>query len=277
MKKEELTAYIEQPEMLRGEVIHEVENLVEQYPYFSLVQSLLAICYQNTGDERCEEQMKKAACLIASRNRLRMFAMMARRRREKEDGTDDLPDECTVKDSFFTMIESSDATGMKSDGAVIPEKMFIIPEIDLSGSPEELSAELALLDEKKKSLDELKDIIASRLKAMERERLDKEHGIEKPAEKMSRKELIDKFISENPSITRPKAEFYNPISVAQNSIVDQGNIVSETLAEIYLKQGYFEKAISIYEKLCLKYPKKSSYFAAQIEEIKASQISQTNK
>ena len=277
MKKEELTAYIEQPEMLRGEVIHEVENLVEQYPYFSLVQSLLAIGYQNTGDERCEEQMKKAACLIASRNRLRMFAMMARRRREKEDGTDDLPDECTVKDSFFTMIESSDATGMKSDGAVIPEKMFIIPEIDLSGSPEELSAELALLDEKKKSLDELKDIIASRLKAMERERLDKEHGIEKPAEKMSRKELIDKFISENPSITRPKAEFYNPISVAQNSIVDQGNIVSETLAEIYLKQGYFEKAISIYEKLCLKYPKKSSYFAAQIEEIKASQISQTNK
>jgi hypothetical protein len=85
---------------------------------------------------------------------------------------------------------------------------------------------------------------------------------------LSRKELIDKFILENPSISRPKAEFYNPISVAQNSIIDQENIVSETLAKIYEKQGYIDKAISIYEKLSLKYPEKSRYFAAQIEELK---------
>ena len=145
-----------------------------------------------------------------------------------------------------------------------------IPEIDLSGSHEELSAEMALLEEKRKSLDELKAIIANRLKEIEAEKQRKE--TEKPAaKKLSRKELIDKFITENPSISRPKAEFYNPISVAQNSIIDQENIVSETLAKIYEKQGYIEKAISIYEKLGLKYPKKSSYFAAQIERLQESQ------
>ena len=37
---------------------------------------------------------------------------------------------------------------------------------------------------------------------------------------------------------------------------------------IYEKQGYFEKAISIYEKLKLKYPEKSIIFAAQINALK---------
>ena len=153
---------------------------------------------------------------------------------------------------------------------IIREKVFIIPEIDLSGSHEELSAEMALLDEKRKSLDELKAIIAARLKELEQEKQRKEQNEAEP-KKLSRKELIDKFILENPSITRPKAEFYNPISVAQNSIIDQENIVSETLAKIYEKQGYFDKAISIYQKLGLKYPEKSRYFAAQIERVEESQ------
>ena len=126
---------------------------------------------------------------------------------------------------------------------------------------------MALLEEKRKSLDELKAIIANRLKEIEDEKHRKESEQPKP-KKLSRKELIDKFILENPSISRPKAEFYNPISVAQNSIIDQENIVSETLAKIYEKQGYIDKAISIYEKLSLKYPEKSRYFAAQIEELK---------
>jgi len=128
------------------------------------------------------------------------------------------------------------------------------------------------LDEKRKSLDELKAIIANRLKELEAEKQRKETEQSKP-KKLSRKELIDKFILENPSISRPKAEFYNPISVAQNSIIDQENIVSETLAKIYEKQGYIEKAISIYEKLGLKYPKKSRYFAAQIERLQESKES----
>ena len=269
MDSKQLTGYMTKPERMRGEAVQEIKQLVTDYPYFAIGHALLAIAYQNNNDDRYESQLRRAAAIMPNRDKLRLFSMIARHRWESEPEITALPDEMPTPENVFTNIEAIDSKEEQSSG-IIREKVFIIPEITLSGSHEELSAEMALLEEKRKSLDELKAIIANRLKEIEEEKHRKE--TEQPkAKKLSRKELIDKFILENPSITRPKAEFYNPISVAQNSIIDQGNIVSETLAKIYEKQGYVEKAISIYEKLGLKYPEKSRYFAAQIERLKESQ------
>ena len=44
-------------------------------------------------------------------------------------------------------------------------------------------------------------------------------------------------------------------------------ICTETLAGIYLEQGYTQEAIDIYSQLSLRYPEKSVYFAALIDEI----------
>ncbi len=80
--------------------------------------------------------------------------------------------------------------------------------------------------------------------------------------------ILDKFMRENPSISRPKTEFFNPASVAKTSAEEKDEIVSETLARIYLKQGLIKKSILTYEKLCLIYPHKNAYFAALINKIK---------
>ena len=45
------------------------------------------------------------------------------------------------------------------------------------------------------------------------------------------------------------------------------NFYTETLAGIYLEQGYSQEAIDIYSQLILRYPEKSVYFAALIDEI----------
>ena len=269
MDGKQLIGYTTRPELLKGDAVNEVEQLVADHPYFAIGHTLLAVAYQNAGDERYESQLRRTAAIMPNRDKLRLFTLIAKHRFESEPEIPALPDEVPPTDNVFSNIEPIETQDEQTSG-IIQKKVFIIPEINLSGSHEELTAEMALLEEKRKSLDELKDIIARRLKEIEEEK-QREEAEPTPPKKLTRSELIDKFILENPSISRPKAEFYNPISVAQNSIIDQENIVSETLAQIYEKQGYIEKAISIYEKLRLHYPEKSRYFAAQIERLQESQ------
>jgi hypothetical protein len=56
--------------------------------------------------------------------------------------------------------------------------------------------------------------------------------------------------------------------IAQQSITPSEETVSETLASLLEKQGLYEEAAAMYEKLKLKFPEKSSFFAAKIDAIK---------
>jgi BMFP domain-containing protein YqiC len=50
--------------------------------------------------------------------------------------------------------------------------------------------------------------------------------------------------------------------------VNSADVVTEAMAEVWLRQGNKEKAIEIYNKLILLYPSKSAYFAAKIDSLK---------
>lgn len=84
----------------------------------------------------------------------------------------------------------------------------------------------------------------------------------------SGEELIERFIREEPRIQVKKSGFFNPVNMAKKSVQDSDEFVTETLARIYAKQGNIPKAVRAYQKLSLKFPEKTAYFAALIEELK---------
>ena len=81
-------------------------------------------------------------------------------------------------------------------------------------------------------------------------------------------DLIENFLnSDQRIISSPELdEGQEDISVP--SVTEDEGLITDTLAQIYIKQGYYSKAIYAYEKLSLKFPEKSRYFASQIEKIK---------
>ena len=82
-------------------------------------------------------------------------------------------------------------------------------------------------------------------------------------------DLIDQFIQGGQSrLIRPKEEKELSEDLSIRSLREDDNILTETLASIFVQQKYYLKAIHAFEKLSLKYPEKSIYFASQIEKIK---------
>ena len=92
-----------------------------------------------------------------------------------------------------------------------------------------------------------------------------------PTDRESQIALIEKFIKNEPQLDKQKL-------IAQESKNDQEDLsskslkykdelVTETLAQLMVKQQKVKKATQIYKKLSLKFPEKKAYFATQIEKI----------
>lgn len=74
-------------------------------------------------------------------------------------------------------------------------------------------------------------------------------------------DIIEKFLQNTPSRRPPATETLAGEDLSRESVTEDPDLISEELAEIYAKQGFYSKAKEIYARLSLLYPEKSVYFA----------------
>jgi len=223
-----------------GRQLHEI---VGSFPYFQSAQILYFLSLIKNDNINYHSRLKMAAAYSGDRGLLKQYVEQLKESEGNESGH--LPaKEISVQPAEMIVV----AENQRADEGLIEK----LPEIaDQEEAIEKPFEQLSVTIE-------------------EQTTFAKEGS--KPAMPIkSKDDLIDQFIENAPRIIRTKTDFFDPDEAAKSSSLSNEEIVSETLAHIYHKQGKTDKAVKIYQRLSAANPEKSSYFAALIEKITQEQ------
>lgn len=304
MNRSDFINMLEDKVQANRQMIGEVYELIDIFPYFQSAHMLLLKGLQKNADVKFEKQLRNSAIHIADREVL--YYLLNRKpdtetgrketiATETESDANEFENQQTVIESarnseqLISEIEKPDGNGQNmpaedsmqlhghsiliSSETEIMESEEVMMVMDDETSPDEEKVfymdpgfavpeytDLLELDS------EPEKTVISGGEEDHHELMDENRGNNK---KLLQSELIDKFILANPRIEPVKDPAKIPSEdISRPAASKEGGFVTETLARIYINQGYYSKAIDIYEELSLKFPEKSSYFASQIELVK---------
>ena len=223
---ERLSYYISHPDKLNRNTLYELRLIVGRYPYFDVARLLMLKNLYLLHDIDFGKEMRKSALYLKSR--WPIFELMAGYGASAE--VDTAPDNIPV-DRTMSLIDAFLGT--------LPADSFSL-EAEGAAAVDYVSAYLKKSDESSVSVPALRG-----------------------------QELIDEFLAgDNERITldlRGETESVTFDSdEPMDSVSSSPSFFTETLAEIYIKQGKYEKALEIIRRLYLEYPNKNRYFADQI-------------
>ena len=305
MNRNDFLNMIEDTVPVNRQMIGEVYELIDIFPYFQSAHMLLLKGLQNNADVKFENQLRNSAIHIADREVLYYLlkTKTSPQIEQVESKKDNVSSEDLVYDTQQTVIESAknseylineiekisgetESKEQQDSGNQTPGHSILISTESDNG---ESAGVMILMDEEASpyedqvfymdpgfsvpdhsdllelDLDENMTIISDE-SAKSQEQFSFEG---KSGKKQLQSDLIDKFIIANPRIeTNREKTNLSVEDISKPFIETERGFITETLARIYVNQGYYSKAIDIYEKLSLKFPEKSSYFVSQIEKVK---------
>jgi len=237
---------IQHPDLLNEQTLTQLEDIVERYPFFQTARILYVANLFMLHDKNFGKELRKASVFVPDRTSLFMLTEGVNYQLETSESTTSI-DTALDANRTISLINSflSNQKQQRMDKAA--------GEISASDVP---------------SLSDLTTDYASFLiKQDEGDDVEEEEEEESNVPKLKGADLIDSFIAETQGRQRfeiadldDDKEFVSPLLSDEEE-----EIYTESMVNIYIKQGRYQQALEILRKICLNNPKKSANFAAQIQ------------
>lgn len=296
-----LAYYLEHPEEIQHLDETQVNAWVSAYPYSESLRILKARYDLDNGLESVRESIMNAAfyssdlvflryqLLRDSRDMDESARQLKAYRSELATSAATAPQEAVVPSSSVPDTETETpiepiASASSLTETVATQKEETVPtstkEVTDSPAIPEEAEEASTVDELALGEDELK---INKIKMVDDLLKEYQDGLSdfsewllnrettvKPSEKVEKKPAkpTDKKQRSSKKKAKKKKKKKTKLDkLIEHSIVEREGVVSETYAEVLATQGYTQKAIELYERLQLKFPEKSAYFARKIEDL----------
>ena len=280
----------------------QLEDVLEEYPYFQTARALHLKGLRNLNSFKYNNALKKTAAYTTDRDVLFDFItsedFLQNTIADTISGKDPDLNEAEKDQNEITavLIEPSEDKPLPQDlkdaDHILDPKLFkskdpkvdqtIMVQKEKAKKELEIGQPLPFTKQEKHSFSEWLQLASSKI--VERDQ-DKEASIETTGEdldipsekevvKMKKSDLIDRFIENNPKIG-PTPKTIKKINIKESLKLDKNELMTETLAKVYLEQKKYKKAIQAYKILSLKYPEKSGFFADRIKAVEKIQQENT--
>jgi hypothetical protein len=297
MNKQQIISTLRQPHHLNEQTLDQMKEILDEYPFFQAGRMLWVMNLHLLGHIRYNNELKLAAAHIASRARLfdLLHVPVQPSLEQPADFNEEVDSEVPpaaandyfVADEVFET-ESGNHLDFSRTFEEEPENLeeeikyafpheaenIVLPSADLLGFEMSGTTSYSLPEEETADWDEARSFsgwlsVLKNQPAIVPSSDTTSEGDEQSGNKMS---LIDSFLAGGMNKRRivpvkPQDKQDEIVDISAKSLQENEDLMTETLANIYIKQQHFLKAIDIFERLRLKYPEKSIYFARRIKEL----------
>ncbi len=296
MNRQQLYDLIGNPVDLNENTLTSLQELVAEYPFFQAARLLLLKNLQMLDHVRYEPELKRSALFISDRTRL--YEVIKGLYPEKDSATVQAETEETAEKETEVVTEEKKSSVAVTGKVESVSDYFGIDDVtetlqggkvgftfanENNGPETEALPEEMLFDYEKSSagytlsMEDDADQDGSHsfedwLYLVSNDAVENKVEPQKIETEAKNKtaDVIDKFLNSDHDPIKPKSESEEKgvKEIKETPAFEEDELMTETLAKIYVKQGHYSKALKIFEKLSLKYPEKSVYFAQQIENVK---------
>ncbi len=308
MNVSDFTFLLQHPEKVISPIqTNQLDDILEEFPYFQVARALQLKGLRNLNSFKYNSALKTTAAYTSDRDIL--FDFITSKEFLQNSIADSISGkslplkekeiefETIISDKEITPLIDENDTDNALPQSIKEAEQILDPSLFSSKDPK-IDEEIAL-KKKAQKIDEDKNTIGSPLPFTKKEKYsfkewmeltskkpikreneeknlhkkEKEETLELKNENQVKKkkfDLIDQFIEKNPKIV-PKEKTAPLGTIEKSRKIDKNELMTVTLAKVYLEQKKYKKAIQAYKILSLKYPEKSSFFASQIKLVQKIQ------